>query len=74
MRKDLLFRLRSFEFRRYGKVDKKNSRLLSLDTWLVPLSLCLWEFASASSQNLIREYSRVLACCQAVSSQLHSGG
>jgi hypothetical protein len=26
MRKDLRFRLRSFEFRRCGKVDKKNRR------------------------------------------------
>jgi hypothetical protein len=30
MRKDLHFRLRSFEFRRFGKVDKKNRRSLKI--------------------------------------------
>ena len=30
MRKDLRFRLRSFEFRRCGKVDKKNRRSLKI--------------------------------------------
>jgi hypothetical protein len=30
MKKDLRFRLRSFEFRRCGKVDKKNRRSLKI--------------------------------------------
>ena len=38
MRKDLRFRLRSFEFRRCGKVDKKNRRSLKICSGLAELS------------------------------------
>ena len=60
MRKHLLSRLRSFEFRRDGKVDKKNRRLLSLDTWLVPFLVAV--LVGVCVGILAKSHQGILAC------------